>query len=355
MWETIEYTAERLQEMVDMTIEYYGKDNDISDTDFLKHEYFDNVSGEAFIKLAYDNENKVLAGQYIVIPARIKVGDEVCKVILSLNTLTREQYRGQKIFVSLAEEVYRECAENGYKFCYGAPNQNSHPGFLKRLQFRDAGIMPLFIKIIHPSYLVKERFSSTVLEKMALPFNLLFKPGRQKGAADIFEVTLKNANLFDDFWRKNMNKYNVIGVRDASYMRWRYIEMPRRDYKIYAVQEGGRVKGYIIGRITEVAGMSCGMIVDFFVEPEQVEVGINLVRKLENFFYQNNVGLMGCLMQKHFEEAHILKKTGFFVCPKLMEPQPFPIIFRKFNDMKHSELMENFDNWFFTMGDYDVI
>ena len=64
---------------------------------------------------------------------------------------------------------------------------------------------------------------------------------------------------------------------------------------------------------------------------------------------------MGCLMQKHFEEAHILKKAGFFVCPKPIEPQPFPIIFRKFNDMERSELMENFDNWFFTMGDYDVI
>lgn len=355
MWKTIEYSTDRMQEMVDMTIAYYGTDNDISKTEFLKHEYFRNVAGNAFIKLAYSEENEELAGQYIVIPVRIKISEKIQPAILSLNTLTKEAYRGQKIFVSLAEEVYLECSKKGYKFCYGAPNPNSHPGFLKRLGFRDIGTMPLYLKIIHPSVLVREKFCSSFLEKLSIPFNTFFRPSKMLSRHGIFEITLNNVHVFDSFWNKISNKYRIMGVRDAAYMKWRYLEMPYREYKIFSFMDEQEMKGYIVGRITEVAGMKCGMIVDYLVDPGNVNVAKQLIGTLEEYFYKFNVGLMGCLMQKHFEEADYLKQMRFFICPKMLEPQPIPIIFRKFNDIGAGEEITDFSDWFFTMGDYDVI
>ena len=58
MWKSIEYSKEKLNEIIEMTVEYYGEDNDISQKAFLEHEYFENGAGEAFIKLAYDEENQ---------------------------------------------------------------------------------------------------------------------------------------------------------------------------------------------------------------------------------------------------------------------------------------------------------
>lgn len=356
MWKSIEYTQENLSEVIDMTIEYYGEDNDISKRKFLEHEYFENNAGNAFIKLAYDEENKVLAGQYVVIPMKVKIKSEVYPVILSLNTLTREAYRGQKIFITLAEEVYNECADAEYKFCYGAPNPNSHPGFIRRLKFCDLGAIPLFLKIIHPSVLVQEKTNSKLLSTLSKPANLFFRCKFGKNTIkNIFEITEKNISIIDQFWEKIKDKYEVIGVRDSKFLMWRYINMPYRDYKIYAYGTENGISGYIIGRITEVAGMKCGMVVDFLVEEEKKNVAMELLRHLEKYFYSQNVGLMGCLMQKNIEEASWLKKFGFFRCPKFMEPQPFPIIYRKFNDFDGEELFEDFSNWFFTMGDYDVI
>lgn len=100
MWKSIEYSKEKLNEIIEMTVEYYGEDNDISQKAFLEHEYFENGAGKAFIKLAYDEENQKLAGQYIVIPMKMKIMSTEYPVILSLNTLTREAYRGQKIFTT---------------------------------------------------------------------------------------------------------------------------------------------------------------------------------------------------------------------------------------------------------------
>lgn len=355
MWESIEYAENILDEIMDMTIENYGRDNDISKKNFITHEYFQNPAGNAYIKLAYDKENSVLAGQYVVIPMKMKVIDKEYPIILSLNTLTRESYRGQKIFITLAEEVYEECRKKGYMFCYGAPNPNSHSGFLRRLGFRDIGIMPLFLKIIHPSLLVKQKLGRSFLEFFAKPFDVLGRTKKIRTKYDIISIDKNNIGMLDGFWQRIREKYLIMGVRNSEFFSWRYLDVPEREYRILAVQEENVIKGYIVGRITEIAGMKCGMIVDFLVEKKRDAAAAVLLNRIQEECRVQGVGLMGCLMQRHFEEAKWLRKGGFFTCPKFLEPQPFPIIFRQLNEMDDTEQLNNFDNWFFTMGDYDVI
>ncbi len=46
MWKMMEYEEEYFQGMLDMTIEYYGDDNDIANDNFIRHEYFAKKSGQ---------------------------------------------------------------------------------------------------------------------------------------------------------------------------------------------------------------------------------------------------------------------------------------------------------------------
>ena len=56
------------------------------------------------------------------------------------------------------------------------------------------------------------------------------------------------------------------------------------------------------------------------------------------------------------KEAKLLKKSKYIKCPKFMEPQPFRFIFRDLSgDGSNSALAGDLNNWFFTMGDYDVV
>lgn len=349
MWEKINYSNEFLDEMLEMTVENYGKEEHISNHDFIRHEYFDNPSGKPFISLAYDPENQKLAGQYVVISQRMSIMGEVFPAILSLNTLTRAAYRGQKVFVSLAENVYRDAADEGIYFCYGAPNQNSHHGFIAKLQFHDIGIMPLWLKVVNAPQLLIEKLRG---EKHANDVQERSFPIKEQ---NIVEINSDNIYLMQDFWEETHAKYPVMVVRDEQFLKWRYLEMPLRKYSIHAWIEEKKVQGYIITRITEVAGMRCGMIVDILFSKGRTDVGNRLIKFTASMFKDKRVSLMGCLMQKHFEEAKCLKKNGFFRCPKFLEPQPFPIIFRKFASHQKDDIVENFDNWYFTMGDYDVI
>ena len=356
MWNIVNYDNKYLDDMLLMTEEYYGKEENISNKKFIEHEYFKNPDGKAIIKLANDVENHVLAGQYIVIPRKIKVKNKEYKSVLSLNTLTRKQYRGQKVFISLAEEVYSTCSKNDVIFCYGAPNQNSHHGFVKKMGFCDIGIMPLYLKIVKPSLLVKEK---TRLSALSIPIKIFdfmgYMKKRKIAGVEFVEINKNNYMLFEQLWDKLKNKYQVMGVRNSEYINWRYLNMPLRDYKIIVAILNNEPCGYIIGRVTKVAEMNCGMIVDFLFTKGQFDIGSSLLSYLKYYFDSQNVGLLGCLMKSNVEEVLCLKKAGFFVCPKFLEPQPFPIIFRQFNSISEDITLNNFDNWFFTMGDYDVI
>lgn len=357
MWEIIDYKQEYMPEMLEMTVENYGTKNDISNSAFIEHEYFSNPDGNAVVKLAYDYENNRLAGQYIVIPRTFSVDGETVGCVLSLNTLTRNEYRGQQVFTKLAEAVYEECKNQKKYFCYGVPNQNSFPGFIKKLGFCNLGSIPLYLRILNPFWLFCDK--KHIPYRYPISVRKRAQRSRIKNFAGIkaVKITDKNIRMFDVFWKKARRKYPVVGVRDAEYMKWRYLHMPLREYGIYMAVQGHSPCGYVVSRVSEVAGMRCGMIVDFFIEKQKSSAAALLLDKVIGEFKQQRAGLVGCLMRTECEEAKYLRKKGFFVCPEKLLPQPFPIILRQFCGLpgKEQNGLKDFSRWFFTMGDYDVI
>jgi|GEM_PF-704855 hypothetical protein len=372
MWKTVPYLPENLPETIDLTKEYYG-DSWISDLNFLRWQYEANPAGPVVMQLARDVETNQLAGQYVVIPMRFKSNQETIHGTLSLNTLTRQAYTGQGIFTGLAKNVYKDCAEHGIEFCYGFPNPNSYPGFTRKLGFTDLGSVPLLLRPLNPKALVKEKFGS-LLAPLALPFQPFFKVKNRltdSSSYEIYPLTTTNLSEMDIFWSKVQDKYPTMGIRDAAYIRWRYYDIPLRDYQVYGVRirqsEHSELLGYIVGRCTEVAGIASGMIVDFLVDPGYPAAGNCLVNALLHFFVQNEMSLAGSLMLPHTEEARLLKAEGFFTCPKALEPQPFPVIYRRLRPLndhpqeyskegeKDSDPLLQLNRWFLTMGDYDVI
>jgi len=370
MWKTVKYRPENLPETLEMTREYYG-DSWISDPGFLKWQYETNPAGPATIQLARDVETNQLAGQYVVIPMRFKASAETIVGTLSLNTLTRQIYSGQGIFTGLAKAVYEDSAKQGSKFCYGFPNPNSYPGFTKKLGFTDLGNVPLLLRPLNTKALVRKRFGS-LLASFALPFHFYYKvKDRSDDRYEVYPLTAFNVSDVNALWAKVQNKYPIMGIRDADYLRWRYFDIPLRDYQVFGVRQknNSELLGYIVGRCTEVDAMSTGMIVDFLVDPTLPVAGKYLVNRLLRFFVSNNMELAGSLMLPHTEESRILKAQGFFTCPKALEPQPFPVVYRKFSppldeqavkaEVKEAEDSSDpflqLSRWFLTMGDYDVI
>jgi hypothetical protein len=89
--------------------------------------------GDAFVGfIAYDIENNP-AAFYGVYPCKIEFNGKLYLAAQSGDTMTHSDHTGKGLFTKLALETYKYCRENGFHCVFGFPNENSFPGFIKRL------------------------------------------------------------------------------------------------------------------------------------------------------------------------------------------------------------------------------
>lgn len=342
------YDKAYFKKMLDLTKSVYEKNNDICDENFINHEYFNNPCGDASVTFAIDTENDNLMGQYVIIPINMRCFGNVNQQYLSLNTITNEKYRGKGVFTKLACANYNLISEKS-DICYGMPNQNSYPGFVKKLEFKDICDIPLYLKPVSLSVILKSFIgkSSNIFKIL----NIFVKPRNAK-TENIIEIDSSKKELVETFCKEIQDKYPIMVQRDYDFIKYRYLDIPKREYKVYQILENDKPVAMVITRITEVSGIKSGMIVDALCANDKDKSLRKLIKHAIYELYTQGAGLVGSLMLEHTQESKILKSLGFIKCPKFLEPQPFKLIVRNFNnDSRYYDIK----NWFFTMGDYDVI
>lgn len=79
------------------------------------------------------------AGSYSLAPTQMNIGGRIVAGAQSLDTMTHPEFRGQGLFVKLADHCYQQAVAEGCAMVYGFPNENSYPGFTRRLNFQHVG------------------------------------------------------------------------------------------------------------------------------------------------------------------------------------------------------------------------
>jgi hypothetical protein len=101
-------------------------------------------------------------------------------------------------------------------------------------------------------------------------------------------------------------------------------------------------------------GIRAGLIIDFIIDNNNA--GNELIKIAEDYFIKEKVALAGCLLNKKTFEASTLRNMGYKICPRPLLPQPFPFFVKIHTEKQDEDIRRllNWDNWFFTLGDYDV-
>lgn len=355
-WRPRIFEIKDFEQITYMTKNLYG-DVDISHTGYINWQYLNNPNGKAIIWLAENTESGELAGQYVVLPIKIKIYNDIFMASLSVNTLTALKYQKRGIFTSLAEKTYQTCIDHNIVMTYGFPNQKSYHG-LKKLHFTDIGSLTLFIRPVNFAALAKSITGLKSISKMAkylqLPYNAFFKP--EKISCKIKEIYCFDKS-FDVFWDSVKNKYPIMVVRTSEYLNWRFVKIPKRKYRIFAAyNQNGVMTGYIVLRRFILNQLVCGGIVDFILRDNAITAGNALINKAIEVYKKEEVDLIGFLGVEHAEETKIINNNGFVKCPERFQPQPFPLLVKRhFDNIININNIFNIKNFYLVMGDYDVI
>lgn len=175
--------------------------------DYLKWLYHDNPSGEKIQANLDDEDGRV--GHYVVVPQSYSYELQPIKVALSLNTAVAPRGRGKGLFTKLAREVINSLHDLQYDGILGVANDNSTPGFIRKLGFEL--VQPLPVKL----GLLRKKHNSTI----------------QEGKAAMQHILAIDA--------KAAVKSNKLSVNiSQSVLEWRLSKI-NATYHIYANEEAG--------------------------------------------------------------------------------------------------------------------
>lgn len=155
-------------------------------------------------------------------------------------------------------------------------------GIMKELYLHTAGIMPVLYSkgtnqgmydlLLEIGYRVVT--PNTYLVNYLAPVQLFLK--RYKFAASTSDPVMPATGgigefsrverfgpEFDEFWNRVADAYSGIVVKDSTYMNWRYVDIPHREYRIFYKKREDTILSVIVLR---AGGSSCS-IVDMIWDP----------------------------------------------------------------------------------------
>lgn len=329
--------------------------------------YFDwlrtrNPAGEPIIPVAREKGTGKVVGFGLTLPMRISWSGQQHLALIGMNTLVDQAYRRRGIGQAMETMEFKEGEKSGYVFLYGFPNAHLLP-VLKKRSHRAVTRIPLVIRPLDIATLTKARIKSPFLQWAV---NLGWKIGavtiwreRRRAQNSLSPSIMEDGEFdgsYDRFWERIKTKYDLMLVRDRTFLQWRFRDIPHRTYRVLSARQGPDILGYIVLREAEIRGTPCGLIVDFLVVPggQGNGVGLRLLHQATEQFRQAHLPLSGGLMLPHTQEFSIMRWAGYLPSPQRFAPQSFHLATRNLSDSIPSNLLTRAEAWYVSIADHDA-
>jgi len=360
-WISSRYSPEDAEDSMRLVREAYG-DIDAAAPAHCEWRFQRSPAGAAIGTLAREPETGRLIGQAMIILVKVRLSGRVFMASLSLDPVTDPAYQGRGMVAGLLRDVCRLSTEESVAFTYGLPNQESYRTFVNAAGFRNVGSVPLLIRPLNPERLAMKTTGSRALAKTASVARRVWRapaPVRWQKAVPGLEIEEVGSfgGSFAIFWERVQHRFPVMVIRDPTYLNWRFVDVPAREYATFAARSEGDIRGFIVLRAASLGRFSAGLIVDLMVEPsaEGRAAGRLLIDRACSYFEDRDLDIIASLALRHTDEFRLLRSRGFWQSPKFLEPRPFRLVVRCHDEERSpSRLAYDLRNWFVTMGDCDV-
>lgn len=348
-----EFSDPDIQRLIQLTENTYPG-QDISKPAYLDWEYLRNPDGKAILFVA--QKMNELYSQYIILPRKYFANTEVLNGSLSVNTLTHPDARGQGLFPKLAELTYDKASRQDIQFTVGFPNPVSSPVFRSKLKFSTLGYLPLYVKILKPLNVLKKYFSKGNL-KRGEEHKIEFSNSEIKDGftIELFDPEM-DASEFEKFHQKFLKSKKYCTLRDLAYLKWRYLDIPLRNYRMYKITREGMITAIIVFRITEFFGLKTVSILELmkYDEPESKTSAGVLLNWLSTQARNHQLDLMMMAFQDLSTGKITPSKHGFLPVPVRFLPQSLEFILRIHLEKGNIRGILDFNNWYLSLGDLDT-
>jgi hypothetical protein len=144
-------------------------------------------------------------------------------------------------------------------------------------------------------------------------------------------------------------EFGASTVRDERWMNWRYVERPDTNYLRLGVRdEDSTLRGLLVGRVLDHGGRNVGLVADWLVPPQELEVGQALLAAFEDDVVRAGAEALALWIPEWSPWFLGLQRQGFRVLPT-----DWDLVTRSFRRGLDASFLR--EGWWLQPGDSDLV
>ncbi|QEE25640.1 GNAT family N-acetyltransferase [Rhodanobacter glycinis] len=299
----------------------FAKNGGSKEIDHLRWQYVDNYGGGAYSAFAV-SETGDDAAVYSLFKVRARFEGKEVVACQSLDTLTDKDYRGKGLFSILAASVNERCDAEDVSFIYGFPNDKSGPGFFKKLQWESLGFPPFMLRVNNIGYLLKRLMGWNVRVPSIVSQSLQYILNFSRKKIGNYEVREGSGFIsdYDAIWTSFSKGVENTVIRDAGYLRWRYLSRPGSEYQYISIYRGDQLCATTIYALRDKHDGRVGYIMDVVFSSGHERAGSLAVGEALRALCSSDVDIILAWAPKCSKTRGSYLANLFFSLPRKLQP-----------------------------------
>ncbi|MGH1365883.1 MAG: GNAT family N-acetyltransferase [Calditrichia bacterium] len=299
-----------------------------------------------------DSRGKI-AGQYAATAMRFHLHETEHQIVHVCDVMTHPDFRRQGILSTIGETAHQNWAGNNVAFVTGFP----HKGWGTRSHYLNWQTMYQGIwmwRLLDAGRMLPKslQIMAGVTSLISKASNKFYDRRLQHLSQSISTRSISRVDEeFDTLWQKLKPHYPACVVRNAAWLRYRYLDSPHNEYyPIAAYDNRGELCGYVVCRLRNLDGKLVAYIADLFCLPEDEAALASLLKAaIQEMTNKGARALLSVIPErsfvtKHYHRAGFIKRYGSFDVSIV----PFA------EGLDYSALQDP-QKWYSTGGDFDII
>jgi len=242
----------------------------------FRWKYRDNPHGQAISRVACDAEGTVVGG-YSYVPRRFRRDGRPVVLMQASDAMTLPEWQGQGIFTGLDDLVCAEAGRQGVSWAFAYSGRISLKGFLRN-GWRLIGHAPAYrLRFRSRRSLARAGRAGTLLAPLAPALDVFLGARARRrlvlaGRAVEVERLERFDGSADELFEACAPAKGLVGVRDAAWLNWRYVDNPGGRQESFALRREGRLCGWLVAEFQE----GNAFLVDHLARDEEARAALLL-------------------------------------------------------------------------------
>ncbi len=216
--------------------------------------YSDNPAGPTITLLAVQEEQDRIVGCASIMRRDFVINGKLYPAGVAIDFAVDSEFRVFGPALLLQRTLVEQAWAQGLEFVVGFPNHAAQ-AVVKRVGYESLGEKARFSQVIRSRSKLREALPRVFPDWLVTAAGRVLDTGlvlrnSLSGGSAIAKVLSRDDELDESWqrlWEKNMEKQGIWGNHGLSYLRWRYVHCPYRDYRFFQLSDKqGELLAYLI-------------------------------------------------------------------------------------------------------------